>query len=170
MTTASGTNAPAEKQFARFLAKYSPSIVRTVRAARARLRRELPGAVEMIYDNYYALVIGFSPTDRPSEAILSIAAYPNHVSVCFLNGIELSDPERRLQGSGNLVRHIRLKGASDLDDPIVRTLIREAVRHADAPFRRGRRRVVVRAVAPKPRSRRPHAATSSTRGRRRALN
>ena len=98
MTATSGTNASAEKQLTRFLAKYSPSIARVVRGARAKLRRYLPGAVELIYDNYYALVIGFGPTDRPSEAILSIATYPNHVSVCFLNGVELADPERRLKG------------------------------------------------------------------------
>ncbi len=170
MTTTSGTNASAEKQLTRFLAKYSPSIAPVVRGARAKLRRYLPGAVELIYDNYYALVIGFGPTDRPSEAILSIATYPNHVSVCFLNGVELPDPERRLQGSGNLVRHIRLKGAGDLDDPVIRALIREAVQHADAPFTGGRRRVVVRAVSKKQRPRRPRAATSSTRDRRRASN
>jgi hypothetical protein len=158
--TALAEGASAEAQLARFLARYAPPIGRLVRAARAKLRAQLPGAVEMIYDNYYALVIGFAPTERPSEAILSIATYPNHVSVCFLNGIDLADPQRRLKGGGNLVRHIRLARASDLDDPAIRALIREAVKHADAPFNGRRRRVIVRSVSAKQRSRRPSGAMS----------
>jgi Domain of unknown function (DU1801) len=150
----------AEKQLAGFLAKYEPAIARQVRAARMKLRTQLPGAVEMIYDNYNALVIGFGPTERPSEAILSIAAYPDHVSVCFLNGVELADPHRRLKGGGNLVRHIRLQQPDDLDDPVVRALIGEAVQHADAPFSGGRRRVVVRSVSAKQRPRRRQRARS----------
>ncbi|PYR55281.1 MAG: hypothetical protein DMF85_19970 [Acidobacteria bacterium] len=144
----------AEKQLAGFLARFSPPIARLARAARTKLRQQLPGAVEMIYDNYYALVIGFGPTERPSEAILSIVAYPRHVSVAFLNGIELPDPEKRLAGDGKLVRHIRLQRASDLEDAAVRALIREAVEHADAPFTKGRRRVIVRMVSAKQRPRR----------------
>jgi len=31
--------------------------------------RKLRGATEMVYDNYNGLVIGFSPTEKPSLAI-----------------------------------------------------------------------------------------------------
>ena len=46
------------------------------RAVRAKLRKRLKGALEFVYDNYYSLVIGFGPSERPSEAIFSIVLLP----------------------------------------------------------------------------------------------
>ena len=77
------TPSPAT-QLAGFLAKFNPPIVKLAKAARAKLRKRLPGAIEMVYDNYNALVIGYSPTERPSDAILSIVIFPKKVSVCFI--------------------------------------------------------------------------------------
>ena len=57
------------KQLTMFLSRFSPDIIALAKAARAKLRKRLPGAVEMVYDNYNALVIGYSPTERPSDAI-----------------------------------------------------------------------------------------------------
>src|SRR4051812_12363694 len=120
------------------------------------MRRRLPGAVEFIYDNYYALVIGFGPHERPSDALFSIVIYPRHVSLCFLYGAELDDPQKLLQGNGNQVRHIRLAGAATLDEPDVKALIAQAIRTADPPFdARRRRHMTVRMISAKPRSRRP---------------
>ena len=33
-------------------------------------------ALELVYDNYNALAIGYAPTERTSEAIFSIALFP----------------------------------------------------------------------------------------------
>src|SRR5690349_3158136 len=98
-----------EKQFAGFLARYAPEVRALANEAIVKLRDLLPEAIEMVYDNYYALVIGFGPTERPSEAVFSIAIYPNHVSLCFLQGAKLPNPHPLLKGGGNLVRHIRLE-------------------------------------------------------------
>ena len=106
-----GTTSP-ERQLAGFLAKFSPEVRSVAKAALATMRKRLPGAIELVYDNYYALVIGFGPNERPSEAIFSIVLYPRHVSLCFLFGAELDDPHKVLQGNGNQVRHIRLDGVT----------------------------------------------------------
>ncbi len=66
-----------------FLAKYEPAAAARARAALAKMRKLTPGATEMVYDNYQSLVIGFVPSDRPSDAIVSIAVLPGHVSGCF---------------------------------------------------------------------------------------
>jgi hypothetical protein len=45
------------------------------------LRKRIPGAaVEMVYDNYNGLVIGFGPNDKPSLAIFSIVVFPRWVA------------------------------------------------------------------------------------------
>ena len=90
----------------------------------------MPAATELVYDNYNALVFGFGPTDRASEAILSLALYPRWVTVFFLRGAELPDPENLLQGTGRQVRSIRLGAASDLQSPAVEALIAEAISRA----------------------------------------
>src|SRR5258708_23249871 len=133
-------------QLAGFLAKYTPSMAKEGRAALMRMRRLVPGAVQMVYDNWNGLVVGFGPTERASEAVVSILMTPDHLSLCFINDApRLPDPQRLLKGSGNVVRHIRLASARDLDKPAIRALIGEAVARADVPFnRRGHGKLVIK--------------------------
>jgi len=143
-------------QLTTFMARYHPDIVKLARSALLIMRKRLPGTVEMVYDNYNALVIGFSPNERPSDAIFSIALYPRWVNVFFLQGAtELADPERLLRGSGSRVRSIRLTSSQDLDTPAVRALMAQAIARADPPIDpKGRRKLVIRAVSAKQRPRR----------------
>ena len=144
----------AAAQLTSFLARFSPDVAKIARLARAKLRKRLPRAVEMVYDNYNALVIGYSPTQRPSDAILSLGVYPRWVNLYFLHGAHLADPDGVLQGHGSQVRFIRLDpGAALLDAPAVRALLAEATAFADAPFV-GRHQLVIRAVSKKQRRRR----------------
>ncbi|MEP6690900.1 MAG: DUF1801 domain-containing protein [Gemmatimonadaceae bacterium] len=149
----------SEKQLARFLAKFNPPIGTLTRAIRRALRARLPHAIELVYDNYNFFVIGFGPTERPSEAILSIVVAPRTVSICFLRGVDLPDPHGLLQGAGNQVRHVRIASAADLDTPPLRALITAAVKNADPPFDRATaHRLVIRSISAKQRPRRPRAA------------
>jgi len=124
-----------------------------MQAALATMRKEMPGAVELVYQTY-ALVVGFGPHERPSDALFSVVAYSNHVTLCFLQGALLDDPERLLKGTGNQVRHIRLEpDASVLNRPGVRALIRQAIAASDVPLDPKRRRtLVIRSVSRKARN------------------
>ena len=148
----------AAKRLAAFIARYDPAIGALARAALARLRKRLPGAVELVYDNYNALAIGFGPSERASEAILSIALYPRWVSLFFLQGATLPDPQRLLGGSGARVRHIVLERPAVLEKPAVRALIAHALERAAKPLDGTRRgRIVIRSVSTRQRPRRPAA-------------
>ena len=149
-------DAPTATQVAGFLAKYSPQLARSARQMRAKIRRRMPGGFEFVYDNYNFLVFGYGPTDRPSEAVLSLALAPEWVSLCFLRGAKLPDPKKLLRGGGNIVRSIRLSGPAHLDHPDVETLIAHAIEKAPSPFPgAGAPRTVIRSVSKKQRSRRP---------------
>ncbi|HYT76405.1 MAG TPA: DUF1801 domain-containing protein [Vicinamibacterales bacterium] len=147
----------AARQLAAFMAKYTPSIAKEGRAALARMRKLVPGAVEMVYDNWNGLVVGFGPTERASEAVVSILMLPNHVTLCFIQDAPaLPDPHRLLKGSGNVVRHLRLGSARDLEKPAVRDLVKAAVARSDVPFApRRRRKLVIKSISKKQRPRRP---------------
>jgi hypothetical protein len=146
----------AEKQLAGFLAKYTPEIAAFARAVRAKMRARLPGAIEMVYDNYNALVIGYLPGERPSEAIFSIAVYPRWVTLFFLQGAGLPDPQKRLKGSGKFVRHVVLKKADDLETPEMEVLFEHALDRAIKPLDpKQPHRLIIKSVSPRQRPRRP---------------
>jgi hypothetical protein len=151
----------AQRQLDSFLAKYDPQVAAFARRAMAKMRKFVPGAVEMVYDNYNWLVIGFSPTERPSEAIFSLVMPAGRVTLCFLQGAALPDPDKRLQGSGNVVRNIRLYEAGEpdakvLDDPQVLSLINLALNRAKVPMPSGaRRKLIIKSISAKQRPRRP---------------
>lgn len=146
----------AAKQWDGFLARFNPEIVALVKASLARMRKRLPGAVEMVYDNYNALVIGFGPSDRASEAVFSLAIYPRWVNLFFLQGARLEDPKRLLQGKGNVVRHILLDDPKLIDDPAVSGLMSRALDLASKSIdAKTPRRMVIQSISAKQRPRRP---------------
>ena len=145
-----------ESQLDGFLDKYTPAIAALARACLDRMRARLPGAVQLVYDNYNALAIGFGPSERAGEAIFSIALYPRWVTLFFLDGAGLPDPKHLLKGSGKVVRHIVLASATDLDLPAIQRLMAEALRRADPgidPAASGS--LVIRSISAKQRPRRP---------------
>jgi hypothetical protein len=121
------------------------------------MRELLPGAHELVYDNYNYLVVGFDPTERPSDAVFSVVVHPVRVSLCFLqNGVGLPDPEGLLRGSGRRVRNVLLPDAATLDEPAVRDLMGHALARASLPFDPFQpNRLIIRSISAKQRPRRP---------------
>ena len=160
----------AAQQLKRAIARYSPAVRSLANAALAAMRSRMPGATEMVYDNYNALAIGLSPTDRPSDAVVSVVLYPRWVNLGFLEGALLEDPTGILRGTGPQFRHVKLTAASDLELPALHALVDQAVANAAAPFDpRRRRRVDIRTVSRKQQPRRPgtRPAPTGTATRRR---
>jgi len=127
------------------IASRSPRMAKLTRAVLAKLRPRFPGAVELVYDKRNALVIGFCPDERASNVINSIAVYRNWINLYFFEGDDMRDPEGLLQGTGTMVRHIRITSAAELDRPAVKALMSEALQRADPPLdKKGKRQVVIR--------------------------
>jgi hypothetical protein len=151
---------PAQ-QLTSFLKKYDPKIATFARALLTKMRQRLPGATELVYDNYNALVIGFGPTDRASEAIFSVVLFPRWIILYFLQGAQLPDPDRLLKGSGTRGRHIRLETLAYFDDPKVQSLMNTALHRAKVPLDpKARRRLIIKSISAKQRPRRPFPAAS----------
>lgn len=126
------------------------------RRALVKMRKRLPNAIEMVYDNYNALVIGFAPNERPLDAIFSIALLPRKISLCFLQGAKLPDPNKRLQDGGNVARNVTVDDLSVLDDPQISALMNEALLRAKARMDpTQKRKLIIRSISAKQRPRRP---------------
>ena len=162
-------------QLAGMIDKFAPEMAAKIRAVRAALRKRLPTANELVYDNYNFFVIGYSPTARPSDTYVSLVADAHGVRLAFYWGSKLPDPAGILQGSGSQNRFIPLTSARDLARPEVEALIAAAVAQGKAQLApTGRGQLVIRSISAKQRQRRVAAvpaareAGSSTRPPQRA--
>jgi len=145
----------AEQRLERFVEKFAPEHQRIIRGARKALQRRFRGAHELVYDNYNFFVIGYSPTERASDAIVSLTAASNGVGLCFLHGATLPDPQQLLSGNGKQTRFIRLESAEVLARPEVEALIGRAIATARTPLEPSTRRMLlIKSVSVKQRPRR----------------
>jgi hypothetical protein len=146
----------AEKQLDRFLDAFTPEIAGIARRALVKLRKRLPNAIELVYDNYNALACGFAPNERASDGIFSLAVYPKNINLFFLQGAKLPDPEGMLHGEGSLVRYVPLEDEKTLDRADVKAMMAKAMEMAKVPFDRDTKyKLVIKSVSAKQRPRRP---------------
>jgi hypothetical protein len=154
----------AEAELAGFIDKFSPEIAKAIRTVRAALRKRVPTANELVYDNYNFFVIGYSSTLRPSDCFVSLVADAHGVRIAFYYGSTLPDPAGILEGRGNQNRFVRVERARDLGKPELEALIRAAIAQGKAPLSAsGPGTLVIRSVSAKQRPRRVAAKTARRR-------
>ncbi len=145
----------AAEQLESFIEKFDAPNQSLIRATRKALRKRFPTANELVYDNYNFFVIGYSPTERPSDSLLSIAAQAGGVSICLIQGAKLSDPKKRLSGSGSQTRSFRVPSVAVFEDPDIAALITAAESDAKIAMpTTGKGSLVIRSISAKQRPRR----------------
>jgi hypothetical protein len=113
----------------------------------------VPGAYELVYDAYNALSIPFATSEKLSDAFVAVVVYSKHVNLAFNRGAELDDPQGLLQGTGSLIRHVRIDEAKDLASAGLVRLVRAAARHAG--YEKGLAgKLVIKRIYPRKRPRR----------------
>jgi hypothetical protein len=147
--------ATPEAQLRSFIAKFDPKNQALIRACRKALRKRLPGTNELVYDNYNFFVIGYSPTERPTDSIVSLAVNANGAGLAFpYCGSKLPDPNKILLGSGTQNRYVRLESAAALSRPDVNALISAAEKLCKKPEQGAKGKLIIRSISAKQRPRR----------------
>jgi len=148
-------SADAEKQLKGFIAKFDSKNQALIRGVRQALQKRFPTANEIVYDNYNFFVIGYGPSERPSECVVSLAAAANGVGLCFIHGASLPDPNKVLIGQGKQTRFLRLPSTGVLERPEVNALLDAAVARAKKPFpSSGQPKLIIRFSSARQRPRR----------------
>ena len=106
----------------------SPEIQEIARLARALIVGTLPKITEVPWPKEGSAGYGVGQK-KMSEHFCYIALQKAHVNVGFLYGVDLPDPSGLLEGSGKLLRHVKLRSVADVRKPALLTLIRKASRH-----------------------------------------
>ncbi len=137
----------------RFIDKFDEPMAKRIREVRKALRKRFPAAVEMVYDNYNFFVIGYGPTEKATQYIVSLAANAKGVGLSFNHGADLPDPHGILQGSGSQNRFVRLPTVARLKDAAVAEAINAAEANSDVPWGQAKGYTVVKSVSAKQRPR-----------------
>lgn len=116
-----------------FISPYAEPVQRIMLESRLKLWDMLAPVNEIFWDATQTVCSGFTYTEKTSDCFVNLAIYANHVTLIFLWGVKLNDPEGRLRGEGSRVRNYRLVDASTLDDPYIVDLIQQASDTAKRP-------------------------------------
>src|SRR6266852_7113 len=127
---------PPPSALIKFLKPYDREIQKLALQVRALVLEEMAPCYENIYDAYSAVAIGYGTSDRLRDGIFHIAVYSQHVNLGFNDGATLDDPKGILQGSGNQIRHIKIKTLEDIKRPEIRAYIRRGRKKALAEARK----------------------------------
>jgi len=124
---------PPDCRLLNYLAPYDPRVASLALALREVVLEEAPEAIESLV-NGYAVAIGFSFTGKPmKDGFCHVVTYRNSVNLGFNRGALLADPGGVLEGSGKLIRHLRIRDHDDLDRPLVRRFLRAAIEQVGGP-------------------------------------
>lgn len=108
-----------------FLATYPPETQTLALATREFVLQTVPGTIEVL--DTKARVIGYGFSAKYTDMICVIM--PTKVGVTLGIGwaMELPDPEKLLEGTGKVHRHVKLKQKSDLERPALKALVEARV-------------------------------------------
>jgi len=85
-----------------------------------------PEAVEVVRLGDRAATYGLGPK-KMSEGYVYILPHTNWVNLGFYKGADLPDPDGLLEGTGKMLRHIKIRAAAEADNPKIHTLIEAAL-------------------------------------------
>ena len=95
-------------QLSTFLKPFKSDIQDLFFDLRSFILKTVPDCNELIWDNYNALAIAYSKSEKLKDAFCNLALYGKHVNFGFNRGAELSDSAIKLEGQGKLIRHLKV--------------------------------------------------------------
>ena len=115
------------KDLLEFLKPFDDSVANLAMWLRDFIWDRYPECNELIYDNYNAVAVGWSPTPVLRDIFCSIAVYNNkNVHFGFYWGSRLADPKGLLLGNGKQYRYIRVATKQDFPAGYIKKLLNEA--------------------------------------------
>jgi hypothetical protein len=120
------------KDLTKFLKTFDKEIIDTVMWLRDFAWDLCPQANEVIYDNYNAVSLGWSVTDKVGHNICSVIIYRanQNVHFGFYWGNEILDPDKILLGKGKQYRYILVPDKKKFPKTYIKKLVNEAYTNA----------------------------------------
>ncbi|MBC7875109.1 MAG: hypothetical protein H7Y01_13990 [Ferruginibacter sp.] len=116
-----------------------------------------PHCNELIYDNYNAVAVGWSLSDKLGDTFCSFAVgrSSHNLHFGFYWGAKIADPQKKLLGSGNQYRYILVPDINKFPKVYIKKLVKEAYAYSLAKMKTGKELVkgttIVKSVSAKKR-------------------
>ena len=107
------------------LALYAPDIRSLAFETRAFLLEAIPGAMEVV--DTKSKVIGYGFGTGYKDMVCSMMPTKAGITLGIAWATELPDPQKLLQGTGKVHKHVKLKTKSDLKTPALKALLQAAM-------------------------------------------
>ena len=115
-------------EFDLILSQASPEVQDLAISARSLIKEVMPKVVEVTWPKQNITSFGVGPK-KMSEHFCYIGVFKKHINLGFYYGAELPDTEKLLEGTGKLLRHIKVTSPEQLENPALHQLVVEASRY-----------------------------------------
>ena len=118
----------SQAEFDAVIAGRDEKIVEISHALRSLLADIMPGITEVSWPKMKIAGYGVGPK-KMSEHFCYIAPFTKHVNLGFIYGADLHDPDGLMEGTGQALRHIKIKSLDQTTNPAIKALIDQASKH-----------------------------------------
>ncbi|MFU8771637.1 MAG: DUF1801 domain-containing protein [Anaerolineales bacterium] len=108
-----------------FLSQYDKQVVKHALKLRKVLLENLPGISEQV--DVPAKMIAYCHGQTYSELICVLIPSKKGLKLGFNRGNELPDPERMLEGTGKISRHVIIKSEEQIDSAALKEMLSSAL-------------------------------------------
>lgn len=116
--------------FEEAIAQGNPQLQELARRLRALIAAIYPQAVEVPWPKQQITGYGIGPR-KMTEHFCYIGVHKAHVNLGFYYGVELPDPAGLLEGTGQTMRHIKIKQPQQIEQTAVRDLIEASIQERE---------------------------------------
>jgi hypothetical protein len=103
-----------------------PRLAPLCRALRGLIASLDEGFVEIVWPRHAIASFGVGPK-KMTEHYAYIGVHGSYVNLGFYHGASLDDPARLLEGNGKRLRHVKIHNATEVKNPALAALLREAI-------------------------------------------
>jgi hypothetical protein len=126
------------KDLKKFLQPYPKKIQETILWLRDFVWDLYPNCNELIYDNYNAVALGLSTSDKLGDTFCTMAAFKDFAHFGFYWGSQIADPEKKLIGGGTQYRYIKVFETKEFPKTYMKKLLKEAYANSMAKLKTGK--------------------------------
>ncbi|MBA3874007.1 MAG: DUF1801 domain-containing protein [Chloroflexota bacterium] len=108
-----------------FLSTYPQDVQELALKTRELVKAIVPDVREQVYEAYKT--IGYGSGTKVDAMFCYIAPLKDRINLGFYRGVVLKDADGLLEGTGKLLRHVKVRSMAEVEKPALRQLIVEAV-------------------------------------------
>lgn len=108
-----------------YINQFDPPVGDILISLRDVIRKAVPEASEYVEKDMLAYALG---PNTYKASVCVISGHKAHVTLGFLRGTKLDDPNKLLQGKGKTVRHLKFMSVSEIPQQAVSAWVKQAAK------------------------------------------